>query len=220
MASDTDAPKMTSQATRRALGIPELLEAILYHLPFQNLLRAQSVCKQWQTVIDHSKKLQRALYFEPVFWDHVALCEEPEGGMCYSHWVRAGSGERCGTVHENPVLSTLIKTLLPVTRTTSFMAQMSECWQRREASWRRMLVTQPPFQGAVHVYRHGSPGVSNRVLYGQVPVKNIAQCTLGHIADGLEQQLQAFGGRYLLSCEVPGWIDWQIAEVNGQLNMP
>lgn len=75
MASDTDAPKMTSQATRRALGIPELLEAILYHLPFQNLLRAQSVCKQWQTVIDHSKKLQRALYFEPVFWDHVALCE-------------------------------------------------------------------------------------------------------------------------------------------------
>ncbi|RMY73024.1 hypothetical protein D0863_04130 [Hortaea werneckii] len=174
MASDTDAPKMTSQATRRALGIPELLEAILYHLPFQNLLRAQSVCKQWQTVIDHSKKLQRALYFEPVFWDHVALCE---------------GRARC--------------TLYAVDTNTAMQSLKG-----------------PPFQGAVHIYRHGSPGVSNRVLYGQVPVNNIAQCTLGHIADGLEQQLQAFGGRYLLSCEVPGWVDWQIEEVNEQLNMP
>ncbi|KAI7266176.1 hypothetical protein KC345_g8248 [Hortaea werneckii] len=210
---------MTIQASRRALGTPELLEAILYHLPFQDLLRAQSVCKQWQTVIAHSQKLQRALYFEPVFWDHVASCKEPEGGMCYSDWVRAGSGERCEAVYENPMLSTMIKSLLPVTRTTSLIARMSECWQRREASWRRMLVTQPPFQGAVNIYRHCSPDVSNRALYGQVPVNNIAQCTLGLIADGLEQQLQAFGGRYLLSCEVSGWVDWQIAEVNEQLNM-
>ena len=74
MVSGTYVPKMSSQAARRALGIPELLEVILYQLPLQDLLRAQSVCKHWQRVINHSKKLQRALYFEPVFWDRVALC--------------------------------------------------------------------------------------------------------------------------------------------------
>lgn len=73
--SDTNVPKMISHASRRALGTPELLEAILYHLPLQDLLRAQSVCKAWQTVIDRSKKLQRALYLEPVFWDPVTFCE-------------------------------------------------------------------------------------------------------------------------------------------------
>ncbi|KAI6810796.1 hypothetical protein KC340_g17734 [Hortaea werneckii] len=210
---------MISQASRRALDTPELLEAILYQLPLQDLLGAQSVCKTWQTVIDHSKKLQRALYFEPVVWDLVALCKEPGGRMHYNHWVQAGNSERCVTVYENPILSLVIKSLLPVTRTRSLLAQLAGCWQRREASWRRMLVTQPPFQGTVHIYRHGSPGISNRVLYGKVPVNDIAQCKLGHIADGLEQQLQAFGGRYLLSCEVPGWLEWQIVEVNEQLNV-
>ncbi|KAI6793837.1 hypothetical protein KC360_g5955 [Hortaea werneckii] len=219
MASDTDAPEMTGPASRRALGIPELLEAMLYHLPFQDLLRAQSVCKRWRMVIDHSKKLQRALYFEPVLRGPVTLCEDPGRRIGYSHWVRAESGERCRDVYENPILSPLIQSLLHVTRTKSLLAQLPECWQRREASWRRMLATQPPFQGAVHIYRHCSPGISNRVLYGQVPVKGIAQCTLGHIVDGMEQQLQAFGGRYLLSCEVPGWLDWQIAEVYEQLDM-
>ncbi|KAI7349905.1 hypothetical protein KC354_g13030 [Hortaea werneckii] len=219
MVSNTDAPNMTSQASRRALGTPELLEAILYQLPLRDLVRAQSVCRQWQTVINHSKKLQRALYFEPVVWDLVALCKEAGGGRSYSNWVRAGSNGRCVTVYESPILSPLIKSLLPVTRTKSLLAQLPGCWQRREASWRRMLVTQPPFQGAVHIYRHGSPGISNRVLYGEVSVNDIAQCTLGHIADGLEQQLQAFGGHYLLSCEVPGWLEWQIVEVNEQSNV-
>ncbi|RMY13919.1 hypothetical protein D0867_07300 [Hortaea werneckii] len=219
MISDTDAPNMTSQASRRALDTPELLEAILYQLPLRDLVRAQLVCRQWQTVIDHSKKLQRALYFEPVVWDLVALCKEPGGRMCYDHWVQAGDSERCVTVYENPILSLVMKSLLPVTRTRSLLAQLPGCWQRREASWRRMLVTQPPFRAAVHVYRHGSPGISNKVLYGQVPVNDVAQCTLGHIADGLEQQLQAFGGHYLLSCEVPGWLEWQIVEVNEQSNV-
>ncbi|RMX71042.1 hypothetical protein D0869_16036 [Hortaea werneckii] len=212
--SDTNVPKMISHASRRALGTPELLEAVLYHLPLQDLLRAQS-----QTVIDRSKKLQRALYFEPVFWEPVTFCEEAGCGRSHSNWVQAGSNGRCVTVYEIPILSPLIKSLLPVTRTESLLAQLPECWQRRDASWRRMLVTQPPFRGAVHIYRHGSPGISNKVLYGEVPGNDIAQCTLGHIADGLEQQLQAFGGHYLLTCEVPGWLDWQIAEVNEQLNV-
>ncbi|GAB1735258.1 hypothetical protein NU219Hw_g2901t1 [Hortaea werneckii] len=198
---------MIGQASRRALGTLELLEGVLCKLPLQDLLRAQSVCKQWQMVIDRSKKLQRALYFEPVPRAPVAFCEEPAGCMSYSQWTRAGSNERCVGILENPILSPLLKSLLSVTRTRSLLAQLPGCWQRREASWRRMLVTQPPFQGPVRIYRHGLPGISNKILYGQVPVNDIAQCTLGHIADGLEQQLQAFGGRYLLSCEVPGWLD-------------
>ncbi|KAI7708483.1 hypothetical protein KC353_g11006 [Hortaea werneckii] len=148
---------MISHASRRALGTPELLEAILYHLPLQDLLRAQSVCKAWQTVIDRSKKLQRALYLEPVFWDPVTFCE----------------GQN------------------------------------------RLEVVEVTATG----YEQGVTDAASPVLYGQVPVNDIAQCTLGHIADGLEQQLQAFGGHYLLSCEVPGWLEWQIVEVNEQSNV-
>ncbi|KAI6092853.1 hypothetical protein F4821DRAFT_223422 [Hypoxylon rubiginosum] len=50
-----------------ALSIPELLEAILLHLDMATLLvSATRVSKAWQTVINTSISIQRALYFEPI----------------------------------------------------------------------------------------------------------------------------------------------------------
>lgn len=47
------------------LGLPELLENILGHLPMRDLLLAQRVSKTWQAVIQ-LKPLQRALFFEEI----------------------------------------------------------------------------------------------------------------------------------------------------------
>ena len=53
-------------ASVRVLDTVELLEHILYKLPMRDLLLSQRVCKQWQAVIKASKKLQCALFFEPL----------------------------------------------------------------------------------------------------------------------------------------------------------
>lgn len=55
-----------SSATAQVLSTPELLEAILLHLPMQDLLLSQRVNKKFKGVIDGSIHLQRALFFEPI----------------------------------------------------------------------------------------------------------------------------------------------------------
>lgn len=47
------------------LDIPELLEAILLHLPTRDLLLSQGVSRHWKEIVDESIALQRALFFEP-----------------------------------------------------------------------------------------------------------------------------------------------------------
>ena len=51
-------------ATNTALGITELLEAILEEVPPKDLLRCQRVCRTWKDTIDGSTKLQEALFFK------------------------------------------------------------------------------------------------------------------------------------------------------------
>jgi len=62
-------------AAAQVLGIPELLEAILYELPMRDLLLVQRVNGRWQSTIQESKRLRRALFYEPVAGGSVK-CEE------------------------------------------------------------------------------------------------------------------------------------------------
>ncbi|KAK4547127.1 hypothetical protein LTR36_001348 [Oleoguttula mirabilis] len=52
-------------ARDRALAVTEILESILVELPMRDLLFAQRVDKRFQSVIQSSQKLQRALFFLP-----------------------------------------------------------------------------------------------------------------------------------------------------------
>lgn len=50
-----------------AVGIAELLEAVLLELDMRTLLvSAQRVSKHWHAVIKHSPRIQQALFYTPV----------------------------------------------------------------------------------------------------------------------------------------------------------
>lgn len=49
-------------ADRNIAEIYELIESILLRLPFEDILRAKAVCKQWRSVIEDSLPLKKALF--------------------------------------------------------------------------------------------------------------------------------------------------------------
>ena len=52
-------------ATPTLLGIPELIEIVLSHLPTHEIIRAQRVCQEWRYLIETSPLLQDACWFTP-----------------------------------------------------------------------------------------------------------------------------------------------------------
>ncbi|CAK1361338.1 hypothetical protein CB0940_03275 [Cercospora beticola] len=69
-------PKVLSTtfiAAGKALGIPALLEAILFELPECDLLTVQRVSKMWQAAIEKSKGLQERLFFQSAPSKHTFL---------------------------------------------------------------------------------------------------------------------------------------------------
>ncbi|KAI9927726.1 hypothetical protein ASPWEDRAFT_549886 [Aspergillus wentii DTO 134E9] len=118
-----------------AICIPELLEHILIFLDIRTLLiSAQRVCRLWNQVIAQSKALQQALFFHPtdskdqerirnpllsdVFWSCTVpwkLWDKPYGPASYQ----------------------------PENNKTGIW-NLIERIERENASWRRMLIQQPP----------------------------------------------------------------------------
>ena len=58
--ADQSTPE-SSPARDHVFSLPELLEMILLRLPNRDLASAHTVCDRWQTIIDKSKQIQRAL---------------------------------------------------------------------------------------------------------------------------------------------------------------
>ncbi|KAJ6475153.1 hypothetical protein DFH09DRAFT_1379901 [Mycena vulgaris] len=127
------------------ISTPELLELVLSHLPMRDLLvTAPLVSKTWQA-ITLSSTPQRALFFQPdpsaepvqnpflveIFPPFFA----PEGDSRRSWPGNVFSIRRI------------------------FWSKPSDAFRRKEASWQRMLVMQPPAQKmTVTEIRHGRGG--------------------------------------------------------------
>ncbi|GIC91570.1 F-box domain protein [Aspergillus udagawae] len=122
-----------AESQRLVLSTPELLEYVLLYLDVQSLLTsAQRVCRSWTRLIQTSPRLQQALFFKPI---------PPE-------W--------CPEKLINPLLARHFTGLLPASMDPygvrdgslrhPWSKQSDRCQKffRREASWRRMLVQQPP----------------------------------------------------------------------------
>jgi hypothetical protein len=125
-------------AQDRALSMPEVLEIILLQLPLHDLLvNAQRVSRLFHDIIISSRSLQQALFFRPKRDVSTA------------------------NVHTNPLLRKKFppwfkdKWLMPRTFALSDhkhfwrldwnkSKERREAYARKEASWRRMLVSQPP----------------------------------------------------------------------------
>lgn len=55
----------TKSAANRVVNVGELLELILPHLPFKNILLSQRVCNLWRQTVLLAPKLQQALFLRP-----------------------------------------------------------------------------------------------------------------------------------------------------------
>ncbi|KAK3717979.1 hypothetical protein LTR37_005405 [Vermiconidia calcicola] len=147
-------------ASVRVLDTVELLEHILYKLPMRDLLLAQRVCKQWQAVIKDSKKLQRALFFEPLDGSPLLAVTEENGHG--TRWFRRNDNLKCapwvqtapsGSIRA-PVGNPLLQTLFHIIDTDVKVTLQTRCrsdierrfptpWKYEHASWRKMLLSQP-----------------------------------------------------------------------------
>lgn len=117
----------TYNAQSKCLSTPDILESIFAHLDPQTLLTtAQQTCRTWRGVIHESPSLQKALFFTPD--------EHPEKV-------------------QNPLLVQRFPSFFGKTKwSSSLLSSLNmikkpgklEAYLRPEASWRRMLVQQPP----------------------------------------------------------------------------
>lgn len=127
-----------------ALKTPEVLEMILLQTDMRTLLTScQRVCRNWRNLITMSPSIQKALFFTSI--------KDSEWGV----------GEKI----PNSLLARMFPTIFPAQgNPEDHDFEFSDCtmtkdlasldqFVRKEASWRRMLVQQPPIQelGLFHI---------------------------------------------------------------------
>ncbi|KAJ6464468.1 hypothetical protein C8R45DRAFT_799919, partial [Mycena sanguinolenta] len=124
-----------SNSQDQVISTPELVELTLSHLPIRELLvTAPLVCKTWRA-LTLTPALQRALFFEP---DSSYRAERIRNPLLTEMFAPFFSAEEPSTNYW----------VRPNARDIRSMpwSKAPGAFNRPEASWRRMLVAQPPPQ--------------------------------------------------------------------------
>lgn len=117
----------------KLFNIPELCEAVFLQLSMRDLLcGVQQTCRQWKAIVDSSTPLQRELFLKPIRYPPLRWSNREE------RWRTSQDDPKSHKVYEHPLFSSLDDD-----RYTSRGIE-PEALLRREASWRKCLVTQPP----------------------------------------------------------------------------
>ncbi|KAI0146163.1 hypothetical protein GGR57DRAFT_293855 [Xylariaceae sp. FL1272] len=126
-------------AVATAWAIPEIAENILAHLPMKDLLLAQGVSLSWRDLIRASPVLQMSLFMRP---RHLEPAQNTSSNgvpireinpLLMEHmqmWFCRDPDNQHRTVKDAPWAQQTVSRL---------------AFLRRDASWRRMLLAQPPF---------------------------------------------------------------------------
>jgi hypothetical protein len=146
----------SSLVATQTLETPELLELILSHLPEQTLLLVQGVCRTWRILISNSPTLQTALYFRssvsaasfskehtlnPLITSAFPFLLTPHHALSDAE---ANDWDiKFGHLDPAPDPSPVLITTLKAFQYSSWTLN-PEAWKRKEASWRKMLVSNPP----------------------------------------------------------------------------
>jgi hypothetical protein len=126
------------------LSKPELIEAILLRLPMRDLLvHAQLVNKDFHSVITKFPSLQRKPFFVAKPAKSTQIPQDDRGFRPQDWEINTLLGERFTVWFKNlDQFKSQIGDLRKPDRNRSKERTAAYAW--REASWRRMLVTQPP----------------------------------------------------------------------------
>lgn len=174
-------------ASDEVFGIPELAEAIFLQLSIRDLLcGVQQTCKQWKAITDCSSRIQQALFFQPVQAAPVEwICEKAGPGR----WANSKQDPVSRTVLEHP--------LICPTNTHAWQERLMNepAMRRKEASWRRSLITQPPATKLTIK--------NNTHILGPKSIANGNGVTLGEVLMLAEDTYPSFS----LS-DIKGWILW------------
>lgn len=148
-------PRVGQYPTTPVVGTPELLELVLLNLDMKTrLVSASRVCKFWHATIKESPRIQRASFFQPEK-PFESPEEKPElnpllvevfGDKFFDVGPEKPPARRAESFWKLPwAPSALTKLKAP---TGSILSVEPSCRQesftRAGASWRRMLVSQPP----------------------------------------------------------------------------
>lgn len=143
-------------AARLILFTWELLELILRHLDMRILL-SQRVSSIWRDVIKNSRPLQQTLFFEPVEPTNVPSSARTRNPLIDQiFWPRF-----VNPLYTYPSFGKFFK----------YASIFKDSFNCPCASWRRMLLQQPPSSvvGIVEMFRHGVE--SRHTWYDQLLVK-------------------------------------------------
>ncbi|KAE8154829.1 hypothetical protein BDV25DRAFT_147072 [Aspergillus avenaceus] len=125
-----------NRPAHKILFTPDILERILLTLDMRTLLLSKRVCRMWNDLIDHSPKLQAALFFQPIpETEFTGERHIPNPLIVDEVWPRYF--RRTLNSRHRPAQECLC---LPKVQSL----QKEKAYLRPEASWRRMLLHQPP----------------------------------------------------------------------------
>ncbi|CAI6096104.1 unnamed protein product [Clonostachys chloroleuca] len=123
---------------RAVLGTPELLEYILLQMDMRTLLAAQCVCRAWDDVITTVPSIRQKLFFQPAPHSNVAE-KNPLLAELFPHWFAHGEWANRREMFAAKDLSTL----------AFVRKELNSAFQYEKASWKKMLLTQPPIRSFV-----------------------------------------------------------------------
>lgn len=162
---------MAAPSTPLPLVATELLEQILINLPLRDLLLCQRVCKKWEALVSTSPTLQTRLYFRapagpkssethPSSYTFNPLLEAAFPFLFKPDHISASQRSddwdvRFGDLDLPPTLESCPKEFF-----YSSFNRNPEAFRRPQASWRQMLITNPPVNTIV--FRNDSAGMMGR----------------------------------------------------------
>ncbi|OQE41050.1 hypothetical protein PENCOP_c005G08219 [Penicillium coprophilum] len=125
----------TQSATKKVLDTPEILEMILARVDMRTLLTsAQRVCRHWVNLISQAPSIQKILFFTPIKDSEWGVGEKTINPLLRETFPSIFPAKDRGKHHElNFSDLTMNKDTLTMFR-----------FVRKDASWRKMLVQQPP----------------------------------------------------------------------------
>ncbi|KAF7190401.1 hypothetical protein HII31_08319 [Pseudocercospora fuligena] len=174
-------------AASRVFALPELAEDIILRLHPEDILRLQCTCRALRDTINETPAIQELLFFMPASDIGLYYVERPR--LPYSkqrptiilnsmgrQWASLAANDIERKIIENPFLRLLIHD-----------APRRPGFRRPEASWRRMLVSQPPIK-RLYVknldYHYGSPWSGIAIT----PGSNHSTAERGAMLEDLEAQ--------------------------------